>query len=58
MPDNPTTEAKLREMLSAIEELANQGRDDAIDNRGHVIGLEEADQFEQIAIIARSAADV
>jgi hypothetical protein len=45
----------LLDALREIERLANEARDDAIDNRGHVIGLEEAVQFERIAAIARSA---
>lgn len=46
---------RLRCLLAQIEKLANEGRDDAIDNRGHVIDLEEADQFEAIAVLAREA---
>ena len=50
-----TTISVLIETLKKIEELANLGRDDAIDNRGHVIDLTEAFQFEEIASLARES---
>lgn len=46
---------RLRAALALIETSANQNRDDAIDNRGLEIGIEEGVQFERIAEIARGA---
>ncbi len=46
---------RLRSVISEMERMANEGRDNAIDNRGHVIDLEEANEFEAIAALARAA---
>lgn len=45
---------RLRSALAEVERMANEGRDDAIDNRGLEIDLEEATQFEDIAAFARA----
>jgi hypothetical protein len=49
---------RLRAALVTVEQMANEGRDDAIDNRGQVIELYEANQFEQIGAFARSVQNV
>jgi hypothetical protein len=45
----------IRDALNTIEKLANACRDNAIDNRGRVIDLAKAQQFEEIAVLAGNA---